>query len=366
MKHFYLAFILLLFAFVSCNPAAQKKTQSNHERKVSDMSGRTVIIPKEIRKIIALKSGALRLITYLEATDKVIGIEENERRRKTPYLFAHPKLRELPIFGSGNAPEPELIAALRPDLIICTHNTIGEADKLQQKTGVPVINIKYGDFNQNIDTFFKTLKFLGNILNKERKANQLKKYIKTSIIDLNKRSEISSKTNKKKVYIGGISYRGSHGINSTEPMYAPFRFLNACNVAASLGEVTSSPKAWLKNAFIDKEQLIKWNPDKIFLDVSGFELLKNDLASGSVLSKLLCALQNNEVYLVLPHNWYDINYENILINAYYIGKILYPENFSDIDLADKADEIYKHFLGASVYYKMLNITGGCRKYKKTK
>ena len=169
----------------------------------------------------------------------------------------------------ANAPEPELIASLRPELIICTHNTIGEANELQKKTGIPVINIEYGDFNQNIELFFNTLDFLGNILNKEQKAIQLKDYIKKSILDLDKRSESSLTTKKERVYVGGISYRGTHGINSTEPMYAPFRFLNANNVAASLGEVTSSPKAWLKNAFVDKEQLIEWNPDKIFIDVSG-------------------------------------------------------------------------------------------------
>jgi len=204
---------------------------------------------------------------------------------------------------------------------------------------------------------------LGNILQKEQRATFIKESIERCILDLNKRSLTSSKQNKSKVYIGGISYRGSHGINSTEPQYASFRFINAINVASSLGEVTSSPKAWLENAFIDKEQLIEWNPDKIFIDVSGLALITDDLENGSVLSKLLKAIKNNEIYLVFPHNWFDINYENILINAYYIGQILYPDSFNDIDLETKANEIYTHFLGISVYQEMLKETGGCRKYE---
>jgi len=159
MKYFLIG-ILIILVFSSCSHAGVKdQIIPKGMKEITDMSGRKVIIPRDINKIIALKSGALRLICYLEANDKVIGIEENERRRITPYLLAHPELRKLPIIGSGNAPEAELVAALRPDLIICTHNTIGEADELQQKTGIPVINIEYGDFNENIDLFSKPLIF---------------------------------------------------------------------------------------------------------------------------------------------------------------------------------------------------------------
>jgi hypothetical protein len=32
---------------------------------------------------------------------------------------------------------------------------------------------------------------------------------------------------REKVYIGGVAHRGAHGITSTEPDYAPFRFVRA-------------------------------------------------------------------------------------------------------------------------------------------
>lgn len=35
----------------------------------------------------------------------------------------------------------------------------------------------------------------------------------------------------------------------------------------------------------------------------------------------------------------------MLINAWYAGKILYPEQFLDISIPDKADEILTHFVG---------------------
>jgi iron complex transport system substrate-binding protein len=256
--------------------------------------------------------------------------------------------------------EPELIAAYQPDMILMTYTTAGEADELQSKTSCPVIVVDYGDFNQNIDKFFGTLEFLGKLLNKEKRAEELTAEINAYIFDLNKRTYTSPATES--VYVGGIAYRGSHGINSTEPMYAPFRFVNADNVAENLGEVTSSPKAWLENAFIDKEQLIEWNPDMIFIDAAGLQLVDKDLSDLNF-SSLLKAVRNQQTYVVLPHNWYTTNYENIICNAYYIGKVMYPESFINIDIEKRCGNIYRKFLGVNVYDSMMSQYNAYGRYE---
>ena len=51
----------------------------------------------------------------------------------------------------------------------------------------------------------------------------------------------------------------------------------------------------------------------------------------------------------MPYNWYTKNYGSVLANAYFIGKILYPERFEDVDPVTKADEIYKFLVGKSVF-----------------
>lgn len=349
MKKQLLAYGFLFLILLSCG---SNKKQNKELYTVTDASGRKVLIPEKIESIIALRSGALRLISYLNATDRVVAVEGNEKKREVPYLFAHPELRELPVIGTGNIAEPELLAAHNPDMILCTYLTAGEAQELQNKTAVPVIVVDYGDLNQRIDTFYKSLQFLGGILGKEKRADSLINYIKRNIEDLHERSLPRNMPVKTNVYIGGIAYRGSHGINSTEPQYAPFRFTNVKNVASELGEVTSSPKAWLENAFIDPEQLIEWNPDRIFLDVSGKVLWSEDLKN-EALKNSLTAIRKNELYKVLPHNWYTINYENVLCNAWYVGKVLYPNTFDDIVMKEKANEIYKMFVGKPVYDQMM-------------
>jgi len=65
--------------------------------------------------------------------------------------------------------------------------------------------------------------------------------------------------------------------------------------------------------------------------------------------KGLSAVKNGRVYGVLPYNFYNINYETVFADAYFIGKILYPDRFADIDPAEKADEIYTFFVGQPVF-----------------
>ena len=70
---------------------------------VTDMVGRTVVVPENAARIIAVGPGALRLLCYLDAKDKVVGIEGFEKIRPTgrPYWIAGPELKNLPVIGPG-------------------------------------------------------------------------------------------------------------------------------------------------------------------------------------------------------------------------------------------------------------------------
>ncbi len=354
-------FLMLIFGllFTSCFNHKTPKA-SIAKRLITDMNGRKVEIPIKISKIVAHRSGALRLVCYLEASNLVIGVEANEKRRDVPYLFAYPELRNLPVIGSGNYADPEFIAILQPQIIICTYLNKAEADELQEKSGIPVVCLDYGDFNEHKKNFYTSLQLLGEVLNKKKRADSLIKYIEKSLKQIQK--DINKSVKTEKVYVGGIAYRGSHGINSTEPFYAPFRFTNATNVSTSLANNPNLSLSKLNNIIVDKEKIIEWNPDKIFIDVSGYVLAKPDLDKASVLGKLLPAVQNNEVYFLFPHIWNTINYEHILINTFYVAKVLNPQVFNDLDIRTKANEIYQTFLGKALFDNLLELYGmGCEK-----
>lgn len=349
---------IVVFLF-SCSGSIDNKNEKS-KIVITDMIGREVIIPSKIEKILAIRSGALRYVVYLNASDLVSGVEEYEKRRSTPYLMAHPELRELPSIGTGNYAEPELITYVNPDLIFCTYANNGEAEQLQKKTGIPVLAVEYGDFTENIDVMFSALKFMGKILDKENRADSLINYINNCISDLNNRTKDVPEAENPGIYIAGIAYNGSHGLVSTMSPFAPFEFVNAVNVASVLDKRAFSA---IKGTFIDKEQLIYWNPEKIFIDVSGLKNIKNELSKDKTLVNSIDAFKTGEIYSLLPYNWYTINFGTIICNAYYTGKILYPGKFSDIDIEEKSNEIYEHFVGKGVYDEMTEKYGEYRKIK---
>ena len=69
----------------------------------------------------------------------------------------------------------------------------------------------------------------------------------------------------------------------------------------------------------------------------------------------LDAFKNGNVYGILPFNYYTTNIDTAMADSYYIGTVLYPEAFSDVDPVAKADEIYEFLVGKGVYSEMNEI-----------
>ncbi|MFP3908963.1 MAG: iron ABC transporter substrate-binding protein [Archaeoglobaceae archaeon] len=346
----YLTLALLIaatLAFSGCSQRSQAGGEGTIE--ITDMAGRTVEVPEEVDRVVGVGAGSLRLITYLNATHKVVGVEDFEKSdHLRPYIMAHPELTELPSIGPQHGGDAELIAAQDPDVIFWTYTKAGDADNLQQKTGIPVVVLEYGrPHEEGRKTFYDALRLMGDIINKEDRAEELIQYMNSTIQDLNHRTKDISEEVKPAVYVGGVAHRGAHGIVSTEPAYAPFEYLDARNVAGGLG---------LEHAMVSREKLTQWNPDIIFVDRQGYSLVEKDLERAEYHS--LDALKDDKMYGILPYNYYTTNYATVVANAYYIGKVIYPESFSDIDPQKKANEIYTRFVGKPVYEEMENEFGG--------
>ena len=109
---------------------------------------------------------------------------------------------------------------------------------------------------------------------------------------------------------------------------------------------------------IDKEKLLAWNPDFIFIDQGGFAAVVEDYQKNPVFYESLGAVQSGHVYAQLPYNYYNTNLGTAIADAYYLGKVIYPDAFADIDPAQKADEIYRALLGQPVYAQMAESFGG--------
>ncbi len=338
-------------------------------REITDALGRKVDIPDAVERVICSGSGCLRLLTYLQAQDMAVAVDDIEGRRRQfdarPYAMANPQFKSLPVFGEFRGKDnPELIMTLDPapqvilKLVGTGKGTVGpDPADLQEKTGIPVVALKYGNLGKMRDDLYGSLRIMADVVGRQQRAEAVLAFFDSQIADLKKRTADIPEEQRPSVYLGGVAYAGPHGFQSTEPTYPPFRFVNARNLADNAnpkaGEVTSTD--------IAKEKIVEWNPDYLFLDLSTLQL--GDAAGGLYELKTdpayqtLAAVKNGKVYGVLPYNWYNQNFESIFADAYFIGKLLYPERFSDIDPAAKADEIYTFMVGKAVFAEMNALFG---------
>ncbi len=374
----YIFFIIIIF---SCNknPSAERSQEGRRERtkfgsdqvspdcvadgtrEITDATGRISTIPRKTDKVICSGAGCLRLLTYLKAHDRIAAVDGIELRgspiNARPYAIANPQFKSYPVFGEFRGYDnPELIAGLEPQPEVIFKMVPGggvSPDILSSKTGIPVITLTYGNLTYNRHKLNQSLRLMGDVVDKKQRVEDVIAYIDSIIYDLKIRSAVPSSLS---CYVGGLGQSGPHGIQSTDPAFAPFAFLSLKNVASQGND--NEPVSYLNVA---KEQIIVWDPDIIFVDIStlrlgaginALEQLRNDRSY-----KHLRAVKNKQVYGIFPNYSYNQNIEVVLANAYFIGKIIYPDAFSDIDPLKKAEEISVFLNGEPSFGKLNEMFG---------
>ena len=337
---------------VAQTSSSQEEAEAAESYSVVDITGREVSFDKVPEKVIALGHGTLKFYTYVAGSDKLIGIEEAEKTGHTvtgqSIHYAYPELKELPTIGKGGAkfePDYELLKYREPDVIfIAYENTKEELDELQNKLEIPVVGLGAG-MNGKIfeDDTYNTFEIIGKVMKMEDRAEKINSFLKEVQADLVKRGGDIAESPK--TYIGGCSYRGAQGILSTRTHLDLFDAPKVYNVMDELTEE--------KNAIIDKEKLVEINPELILLDLSGKELLDEDMQADPNFYKSLDAFKNKKAYYIMPYFTYGMNFDTALLDMYYMGSLAHPDKFSDVDISAKAAEIYSVFVGKDVYNDLL-------------
>lgn len=352
-----LSLLLLLSLVPACTSRPSSKTQQGDFRVVRDMLGREVEVPRHSARIVGLGAGAVRLLVYLEATERLTGVEEMERRPGRPYWHAQKHLRALPQVGPSHGGDPELLAHNAPDLLVFSNASRQQAERLQQLTKIPVVVLTPGDLLQGREQFNQAIALLADVLGKKERGDRLLSFIDQQIGELQALAagEIPS------VYLGGVSFSGARGLSSTLPQYEAFTWLGLKQPAAVLAQ--KAPSRSNRVLSINPEQLLVWQPDYLFIDAAGLHLSQEDLRPEAPLPQLLSAFAKDRVHTLMPHNFYATNYENLLINAWFTASVIFPESLTQGDFEQRRTEIYRFFLGTDVSEDLLQIYPAWQKLK---
>lgn len=315
-------------------------------RIITDSMDRNVEIPYSVERIVCAGVGALRYTCYVGGADRVVGVEDYETKPGMSRLYNYVNFdlfQNLPVTGTNGEPFVEEIINVDPQVIVMSSYASQDPDELSQKTGIPVVVVPGSDTTLD-EKAYVTIRILGELYQLEDRAEDLTAYLKSIQKDLDDRTASIAEDAKPTCYVGGVSFKGHHGFEGTEAYYGPFELIHAKNLANTTGQT---------GAFdIDVEQVLSWDPEIIFLDFNGMNLINEDYGAHPDFYNALTAVQEGKVYSQISFRSSASNLETALADAYYAACVMYPQQFQDIDPVEKAGEIFTKLLGSNPYHDL--------------
>ncbi len=346
---------LLLLSILLLSSCSVKNSEEGIQ--VTDTLERSHIISKDKRsRVVCIGAGALRLYSYIGDRNLLCGVEDIDSGNEDanpfkgisrPYYDLNKDFYEaLPSCGKGGPKnqqaEAERILSCNPDIVISEYQDKKASDDLEQKLGVPVINVSYGKNSVFDDNIKKSLNILGKVFSKEERAKELTSYIDTCKKELSEKKSEEEKT----CYIGCLGNYGVQDIYSTSSDYPLFNVSGVKNVLSGSIELT--------NGRIDSEKFFSLDMDYIFLDAAGTETFKGVYTKKKNLFDSIDAVKKGEVYLEMPFNAYYTNLEVALMDAYFIASSYHKDAYQGFDIKEKSEEISKMFLQEECYDKFIS------------
>jgi iron complex transport system substrate-binding protein len=325
------------------------------EKKLTliDQADRIVTVPRPIERIVTSNPDPARLIIAFGEGDKLVGLPKYGKfclcykgPEVAPICTAGVcggRLFELPDVGEHRITNIELTVALKPDVIFSTGSS-GEADDvMQEKTGIPVVNIKSGG-GHKFEEIYEAAELMGTVLKREEDAQKLISLVEEKIDKVRDVTSEIPDDEKPKVYFAarGVdpdTYGGS--ITRTTNFYEPLNIAGGINVAKDCGT-----GAW-GEVDVSKEQIIAWNPHIILVSPHGLGKAFGDVEA--ILSdpdlQTVDAVKNHRVYFSVYPFCCGTPQDRNLANMMYLAKLFHPEEFADLDVEEEGNEIYEGFLG---------------------
>ena len=318
--------VLLVCLVISCNYSRKNKSG----RTLTDMAGRTVLVPDSINRVYVDHHGGFMLY----AIDPQITINQAVKvnRFSRPYILE--SYAKLP-YIDGSVEE---IVKAKPDIIIACNeindNSIDNANKLAEKTSIPVFLV-----DMNMLNYRKTFKVLGDLLNRKKQTSFMGEFVHRYLDEIHTQAARIPDSLKVKVYYA----EGEQGL-ATDPSGSKHSqiidFVGAQNVAQV--DIISGKGM----SQVSMEQILLWDPDKILCwTVKGKQMGTYEYILQDEVWKTTRAVKNNEVYQIpfLPYGWFDRPPgTNRILGTIWTAHLLYPDIFP-YDMEEVTREYFQLF-----------------------
>jgi iron complex transport system substrate-binding protein len=265
LKRFIPLAALLCSSALFSNALFSQAFATTYPLTLKDDLGRTVTIPAEPKRIVALLPSHSEMIYALSAGPKMIGRDD--------YSDYPPEVLKLPKLGGLYNPNLEAILALKPDLVL--NAEYGDLTPKLEKAGVTV----WAGSPQTYDDIFVTLTTLGKMLNREDAAASLNKRIQLEVKEVETVTKAIKKTS---VY---------YEIDPTPYSVGPNSFIGV--ILTKSGGLNIIPNTLGDFPQIAPELVVKQNPS-VIIGVSCPDAAKRPGWAN------IAAVKNNRCYTLTP------------------------------------------------------------------
>lgn len=317
-----------------------KANEEIKTKKIVDMMGREIIVPNEVKKIFPAFFIA-NLAVYTIDPTLLVGktfdpIKGSEKFLTKEYL----NLESVGTYMHGNDANEEKIIELKPDIIIymgiLNQELKEKADETQERLKIPVILV-----DASLEKTSESYRFLGDLLDRKEKAEELAKYSQETIDEARRISKEIKEDEKKTVF---CALDGGRSTDPSGSIHAEIIDLVGGKIAAQL-----DANSGYKRTEVSMEQILGWSPDVIITHKTGSVGEKSESFFEEVFKKpeweSIKGVMEKEVYEIpnIPFNWYDMPPSvNRLIGIKWLGNLLYPDKFN-LDIKKETKEFYKKF-----------------------
>ena len=294
--------------------------------QVIDATGRKVLVPKKIYKIVSLYPMLSQLLFTVKSEQFLVASAKGSVINEENFARVFPKAKDLPDASSFKDPNVETIISFKPDLVITTYNT---PIKKLEEANIPAVLLNL----ESPELMVKSIQFLGNILHRQTDAYNSLIYINKKLKNI---QDITSKIkNKKTVYFAGANLFMTFGGDFYQTYLS--EIAGTVSVSKDLigGKVNVSP-----------EQLLAWNPDYIIL--TSYTLSsKNEILSDPRLKDLKAVISGNIYRMPSFILAYDLPSPESILGIIWLSNKIYPD-FVDFSFEKETVDFYKTIYGFDI------------------
>ncbi|MDD4568249.1 MAG: ABC transporter substrate-binding protein, partial [Methanoculleus chikugoensis] len=326
---------VIALAFILAAPGTAGEDSAVTVRNITDMDGRTVTIPSEVRTVvITCCGGASQELAALGVGDRVVAQPQLcNMERLSPYGIV-PGYPTTPDVGSGDNVNVEEILKLNPDVVIVSYYTETGNARIEA-AGVPVVRLITA--RAGIETLKQEFRMLGTVFGREERAERLVAYWDETLARIETKLADLPEGERKRVYCTDLAPLSTWGRGGWGD--AMIRAAGGINVAGEVDMV------W--GVDVSPEQLVRWDPEVIYGTAITSNMKDYSNPAGAFANPqfaTVTAVRDGAVYpCPVGTFWWDRPAPESPLGILWLAQKLYPDRFADVDLADETKKFFREF-----------------------